>query len=412
MIPIADIQRDILDGLSLLPVTRIGLREARGLVLAEDVAAPGDIPPFANSAMDGFAVIAADVADVPVELAVTSVIAAGGLPDGEVTPGTAIKIMTGAPMPAGADTVVKVEDTEELSGGRVRIVNSAPLGTAIRDAGSDVSEGTVVMRAGTRLDSPQLGLLATVGEAWPQVRKRPVVGLFSTGDELVPHETAALKPGFIRDSNRLTMRALIEEAGGLLIDYGIVPDREEVLRSVLGHAAHACDLVLTSGGVSMGDFDIVKSVLIDIGGVNFVKVAMQPGKPLGFGHLGDTPFFGLPGNPVSVFVSFLQFVRPAMHAMMGADYIYQPVVKAVMRSDRSTAKDKTVFLRGFARQGNGELTVEISGGQQSHMMMALSDANCLISVPVGVGDVQQGDEVEVIMFGSRETRTRKEVLGG
>ncbi len=412
MIPIADIQRRILDGLSLLPVTRIGLREARGLVLAEDVAAPGDIPPFANSAMDGFAVIAADVADTPAELAVTGVIAAGGMPDGEVTPGTAFKIMTGAPMPAGADTVVKVEDTEELPGGRVRIVNGAPLGTAIRDAGSDVGEGTVVLRAGTRLDSPQLGLLATVGEAWPQVRKRPVVGLFSTGDELVPHETAALKPGFIRDSNRLTMRALVEEAGGLLIDYGIVPDREEVLRSVLGHSAHACDLVLTSGGVSMGDFDIVKSVLTDIGGVNFVKVAMQPGKPLGFGHLSDTPFFGLPGNPVSVFVSFLQFVRPAMQAMMGADYIYQPVVKAVMQSDRNTAEDKTVFLRGFAQQSDGGLTVGISGGQQSHMMMALSDANCLISVPVGVGDVHAGDEVDVIMFGSRETRTRKEVLGG
>lgn len=412
MIPVADIQRRILDGLSLLPVTRIGLREARGLVLAEDVAAPGDIPPFANSAMDGFAVIAADIADAPAELVVTGVIAAGGMPDGEVTPGTAFKIMTGAPMPAGADTVVKVEDTEELPGGRVRIVNGAPLGTAIRDAGSDVGEGTVVMRAGTRLDSPQLGLLATVGEAWPQVRKRPVVGLFSTGDELVPHETAALKPGFIRDSNRLTMRALVEEAGGLLIDYGIVPDREEVLRSVLGHSAHACDLVLTSGGVSMGDFDIVKSVLTDIGGVNFVKVAMQPGKPLGFGHLSDTPFFGLPGNPVSVFVSFLQFVRPAMQAMMGADYIYQPVVKAVMQSDRSTAEDKTVFLRGFAQQSDGGLTVGISGGQQSHMMMALSDANCLISVPVGVGDVHAGDEVDVIMFGSRETRTRKEVLGG
>ncbi|NOX24372.1 MAG: molybdopterin molybdotransferase MoeA [Actinobacteria bacterium] len=412
MIPITDIQRQILDGLPLLPITRIGLRETRGLVLAEDVAASGDIPPFANSAMDGFAVIAADIVDAPVELLVTGVIAAGAMPEGAVTSGTAIKIMTGAPMPAGADTVVKVEDTQDIGGGRVLIVNGAPRGTAIRAAGSDVSDGTVVMRAGTRLDSPQLGLLATVGVAWPQVRKRPVVGLFSTGDELVPHETAALQPGFIRDSNRLTMRALVEEAGGIVVDYGIVPDREEVLRSVLGHAANTCDLVVTSGGVSMGDFDIVKSVLTEIGGVDFVKVAMQPGKPLGFGHLDGTPFFGLPGNPVSVFVSFLQFVRPAMFAMMGADYLYPPVVKAEMQSDRSTAPDKTVFLRGFAEQRQGRHTVEISGGQQSHMMMALSDANCLIVVPVGVGDVCVGDEVDVVMFGGRETRTRKEVLGG
>jgi molybdopterin molybdotransferase len=412
MIPITEVQRQILDGLALLPVTRIGLREARGLVLAEDVAAPGDIPPFANSAMDGYAVLAVDIADTPAELHVTGVIAAGALPEGEVTSGTAIKIMTGAPMPAGADTVIKVEDTEDLGDERVRIVAGAPRGTAIREAGSDVEEGTVVLRAGTRLDSPQLGLLATVGEAWPQVRKRPVVGLFSTGDELVPHETAALKPGFIRDSNRLTMRALVEEAGGSIVDYGIVPDREDILRSVLGHAANACDLIVTSGGVSMGDFDIVKSVLTDIGGVNFVKVAMQPGKPLGFGHLDETPFFGLPGNPVSVFVSFLQFVRPAMKAMMGADYIYQPVVKAVMQSDRSTSVDKTVFLRGFAERRDGELRVKISGGQQSHMMMALSDANCLIAVPVGVGEVQAGDEVDVVMFGGSETRTRKEVLGG
>ena len=412
MIPLADVQRRILEEVGVLPVTRIGLREARGLILAEDVTAGENIPPFANSAMDGYAVLAADVATVPVDFEVTGIIAAGTSPQGKVTTGTAKKIMTGAPMPAGADTVIKVEDTEDLGNGRVRIVSGAPLGTSIRSAGSDVTVGAVVMRTGTRLDAPQLGLLATVGAAWPKVRKRPVVGIFSTGDELVPHETASLSAGMIRDSNRLTMRALVEEAGGFVIDYGIVPDQPDVLKSVLGHAANSCDLVVTSGGVSMGDFDLVKSVLTELGGVDFLKVQMQPGKPLGFGHVGDTPFFGLPGNPVSVFVSFLQFVRPAMLAMMGAEFIYPPVVKAVMRSERHTQDEKTVFLRGLAVRTDGVLSVDVSGGQHSHQMTALADANCLVEVPVGVGVVLAGDEVDVVMFGARETRTRKEVLGG
>ena len=162
----------------------------------------------------------------------------------------------------------------------------------------------------------------------------------------------------------------------------------------------------------MGDFDLVKSVLTDLGGVDFLKVQMQPGKPLGFGRVGGTPFFGLPGNPVSVFVSFLQFVRPAMFAMMGAEFIYRPVVKAVMRSERHTHEEKTVYLRGLAVRTDGVLSVDVSGGQHSHQMAALADANCLIQVPVGVGVVREGEEVDVVMFGGRETRTRKEVLGG
>lgn len=409
---LTEAQRDVLDAVSPLPVIEVTLREAAGLVLAESVTAPHDIPPFANSAMDGYAVRAADVVDVPVLLTVVEDVPAGSVPTVTVVEGTAVKIMTGAPLPTGADAVVKVEDTEP-GDGRVTILAGAPEGTAIRPAGGDISAGAVVTGPGVRLAPAHLGLLASVGVAFPKVRRRPTVALMSTGDELVPPETRELEPGKIRDSNRFTLRALLEEAGAVVNDYGIVGDDASVLNQTLGHAARNADAVVTSGGVSMGEHDLIKQELLKLGTVDFWRVAMQPAKPFAFGSLGGTPLFGLPGNPVSVFVGFEQFVRPALLHMMGSDCLFRPRVRATMAEDVTTDPQKTVFLRVTTTiMEDGALSARRSGGQGSNILSSLAAADAFAVVPLGIERVVAGDPIELELFRSPETRTRSEVLGG
>ena len=272
----------------LLPVQPATLREARGLVLTDDVTAPHDVPPFANSAMDGYAVQAADTDPAPSRLRVLEDVPAGSVPSQAVLPGTAIKIMTGAPMPAGADAVVKVEDTDAGSD-QVNIAAAVAAGTAVRAAGSDTLGGSAVFAAGTRLGAAHLGVLASVGVAFPPVRRRPSVAIMSTGDEVVPPETGHLEPGKIRDTNRPLLQAALEDFGAVVIDYGIIPDDAEALNKTLGHAARNADVVVTSGGVSMGEYDLIKQELSALGTVDFWKVAMQPAKPFAFGSLGGTP---------------------------------------------------------------------------------------------------------------------------
>ena len=271
-------QSEVLDAVPALEARRVGIREALGLVLVEDVTARHDLPPFANSAMDGYAVRSVDVRDAPVALPVVDEVAAGAVATHEVGPGSAIKIMTGAPMPRGADAVVKVEDTESAGPDRVRILTAVDAGTALRLAGGDVAEGTTVLRRGERLRPPHLGVLAALGEAYPLVSKRPVVSIMSTGDEIVPPETKELGPGKIRDSNRFLLRGLLEELGAVVIDHGIVRDDSVSLSRVLNHAARESDVIVTSGGVSMGEYDVVKEVFAGMGNVDFWRVAMQPGK--------------------------------------------------------------------------------------------------------------------------------------
>ena len=412
MIPLEAMQRAVLASVEPLPVERIGVREVHGLVLAEDIVATHDVPPFPNSAMDGYAVRGGDVAAAPVTLAVIGEVRAGAMPDATVAPGTAIKIMTGAPMPDGADTVVKVEDTETPGPDQVTILAQTQPGTSVRSAGGDVRSGERVLTAGTRLTPLHIGVLSSLGIAWPAVHRRPLVAVMSTGDEVMQPEAEQLQPGQIRDANRLPLRALLEELGAVGVDYGIVPDDATALSQVLGHASAACDAVVTSGGVSMGDYDVVKEVFAEAGEVDFYRVAMQPAKPLGFGQVGGKPFFGLPGNPVSVVVSYEQFVRPALLAMMGSEVLFRPRTSGYWEEPVATSPDKTVFVRAVTQlRDDGTWGAALSGGQGSHVLTALADADAFAVVPVGVGDMEKGDLVELEQFRWPEVRTRTEVLG-
>ncbi len=275
MRPLAEAQRDVLAAVDPLPTERVELAAAAGLALAEPVTARHDLPPFANSAMDGYAVIAADVAAAPVVLPVLEDVAAGSVPTMTVEPGTATKIMTGAPMPVGADAVVPVEDTEPGSG-EVRILAGVPAGESVRPAGDDVASGTAVLRVGERLTPPRLGVCASLGYDKPLVRRRPRVAIMSTGDEIVAPAVQTLAPGKIRDANRFTLLGALEEVGTEVVDFGIVGDDDAELRARFAEAADAVDVVVSSGGVSMGEYDLVKHLLAELGSVDFWKVAMKP----------------------------------------------------------------------------------------------------------------------------------------
>ena len=409
---LADAQTDVLDAMRPLPEANVPLVECLGLVLAAPVAAPHDLPPFANSAMDGYAVRVADVGEPPVRLVVVEDVPAGSVPTRSVEPGTAIKIMTGAPLPEGAEAVVRVEDT--VGGeGAVEVLASVTAGTSVRPAGGDVRAGTSVFASGEQLTPAHLGMLASLGIASPTVRRRPVVAVMSTGDELEPPETERLEPGKIRDSNRFVLRGLLAEMGAVVMDYGIVGDDAAALNRTLADAAEAADVVLTSGGVSMGDYDLVKQELAKLGTVEFWKVAMQPAKPFAFGDLGGTPLFGLPGNPVSVFVAFEQFVRPAVLHMMGATALFRPRVAAVADEPFETDPAKTVFLRSVASPDTaGMWHARSAGGQSSNVLSALAAATAFTVVPVGVGEVPVGAEIELELFRQPSVRTREEALGG
>ena len=403
-------QRDVLAAVSLLPALEVPVWEALGLALAGPVVAPHDVPPFTNSAMDGYAVLGADVEGGPVTLRLLEDVPAGHVAEQVVGPGTAIKIMTGAPMPEGADTVVKVEDTEPLPDG-VRIMAATPTGTAVRLAGGDLEAGDPVFPAGERLTAPHLAVLASFGVS-PRVHRRPRVAMLSTGDEVLPPETKDLGPGQIRDTNRPLLAAMLDELGVEIVDLGIVGDDADVLRNTLDQGAREADMVLTSGGVSMGEYDLVKIILRELGTVDFWKVAMQPAKPFAFGHIEGTPLLGLPGNPVSVMVAFEQFARPALLKMMGCRALFR--AHAIARSAETwrTNPAKTVFVRVATEVEDGVTKVRSSGGQSSNVLSALARADSFAVIPVGTGWVHPGDPVAIELFRSPEARTASEVLDG
>jgi molybdopterin molybdotransferase len=407
-----DAQRDVLAAVPSLPIVTVGLMEASGLVLAEPVVAPHDVPPFANAAMDGYAVRAKDVQEPPVVLRVIEDLRAGYVALSNVRPGTAIKIMTGAPIPAGADAVVRVEDTSQHDD-EVRIGSSVEAGTNVRAAGGDVVAGTRVFAAGERLGATHLGLLASLGVAAPVVRRRPRVAILSTGDEVMEPAVAELQPGQIRDTNRVVLNGLLLEFGAEVVDLGIVPDDADLLRSTLSEASGRADAIITSGGVSMGEYDLVKIVLGQLGHIDFWQVAMQPGKPFAFGLLNGTPFFGLPGNPVSVIVAFEQFARPALLHMMGAERLFRPRMPAHLAQAVHTNPEKVVFLRVKAALNEaGNWVAELSGGQLSNMLSALAYGNAFAVIPVGTGTVEAGGEIELEMFTWPETLKKAEVPDG
>ena len=379
-----------------LPVERVPLGRARGRVLAEALVAGIALPPFDNSAMDGYAVRAADVAGAaegdPRELPVTADIPAGRTDVPPLAPGTAHRIMTGAPLPAGADTVVQVEHTD---GGldRVRFLQAPAAGTSVRRAGEDVVAGQVVLPAGTVLGPPQIGVAAAVGAASLPVRRRPTVLVLSTGSELVAPGTP-LRLGQIYESNGPMLAAAVEEAGGVADLLRFVPDDVAHLHRVLDEhlAAGTVDLVLTSGGISAGAYEVVKEGLGGRG-VEFVKVAMQPGGPQGVGRVGGVGVVALPGNPVSSHVSFEVFVRPVLRAAHGHQQPERPRVTAALAAPLTSTAGRRQYRRGVVDAVAG--TVAEVGGPPSHLLGALARADCFFVVPEETTELPAGSPVEV-----------------
>ncbi len=404
MKPLTTAQSEILAAVHELETEAVSIDQALHRVVAKPAVATGSIPPFPNSAMDGYAVRVADLAHVPVTLPVNEDVPAGSVPTMEVTTGTVTRIMTGAPMPDGADAVVPVEDTVSDDRSMVTIKVSVEEGTHVRPAGGDVAPGDVVVDAGVRLTARHVAALASAGIT-PVVSKVPTVALMSTGDEVVEPDTVDLAPGMIRDTNRALLRSMLTELGVPYVDLGIIGDDTEELRSAYMRAAGVGDIIVSTGGVSMGDFDFVKQVLGDTGSVDFWRVAMQPGKPFAFGNVSGVPLFGLPGNPVSTFVSFEQFVRPAILSMMGSSHLFRPRVRGVMGEDVQTNDQKDVFLRVLlAEDSNGSFVAVRSGGQGSNVLSALAAAEAFAVVPVGVGSLSAGEPVTLEMFTWAENR--------
>ncbi len=397
MIPLEEARERVLSAIPAPDVVGRASSDALGLVLASDVRSPSTVPPFDNSAMDGYAVRHEDVAQVPCVLPVSEDVAAGHVARGIVEPGTAIKIMTGAPIPTGADTVVKVEDTVPGEGSVEILVQPEP-GVAIRRAGGDVAKGDRLFSAGEVVTARHIGVFAAVGVAEVEVCRPVRVGVVSTGDEVMPPDVVELDPGQIRDSNRPLLIGLLAESGLHAVDYGIVGDDAGALRGTFAEAASDCDAVITSGGVSMGEYDLVKQVLTELGGIALWKVAMQPAKPFAFGAIGRTPLFGLPGNPVSVFVAFEQFARPALLAMMGHGALRRPRIDATMGEDVTTDPEKTVFLRVVVESSRSGRIAHLAGGQASNVLSATARADAFAVVPRGVAALSAGDPVTLEMF--------------
>jgi molybdopterin molybdotransferase len=394
MIPVADGQARILaQVVRPLAPEPVALTDALGRVLARDVAAPFDVPPADNSAVDGYAVRAADL--VPAgraRLRVVSDLAAGSTFEGALGPGEALRIMTGAPMPAGADTVVP-QELAEYADGDVRLEAVTP-GANVRARGEDVRAGTVVLHAGSVLRPQELGLLASLGHGDAWVRSRPRVALLSTGDEVV-EPGLPRKPGQIYDANRFSCHGLVEAAGAVPLDFGIVPDVRDVLRTRLLEAAEAAHVVLTSGGVSVGIYDLVKQVLGEIGGVDFWQVAMQPGRPFAVGKIGESHFFGLPGNPVASMLCFLLFVRPALWKLAGRRELEPLRFTALAAEPMRKKPGRREFKRGILRFTGRGWEVTTTGPQGSGILSSMVLANCLIVLEEPRGDVQAGEAVVV-----------------
>lgn len=406
MRPLKAVRAEVLNSMRRLDTETIPFDQGVGRVLAEAVVSTEDVPQFANSAMDGFAVRAADVSEPDAVLEVLADLPAGQVASVSLSDGQAIRIMTGAPMPDGADTVVRVEDTA-AEGDKVRIHTVAAEGTYVREAGGDVRAGQVVFDPGLRMGPVHVGVLATLGVVEPLVSRRPRVGVMSTGDELAPPATQDLAPGMIRDSNRPMLVGLLEDAGAEVIDYGRIADDADELRAALGRAAVETDAIVTSGGVSMGDYDVTKLVLRDEAGVEFITVAMKPGKPLAFGQLGGAPFFGLPGNPVSVVVSFEQFVRPALLTMQGATAVLRPQMTVVAGERLVTDPAKTVFIRVRLEGDGAALRATLAGGQASNVLSVAAVADAFAVVPMGVETIDEGEPVLIELFRSPETREHR-----
>jgi molybdopterin molybdotransferase len=397
MISVADAQARILAEVGrVAPPEVVPVGDCLGRVLAEDVRAAVDVPPTDNSAVDGYAVRSADIPVTGLrQLRVVGDLPAGAVFEATLGPGEALRIMTGAPVPAGADTVYP-QEVVERSGPVVRIPSS-PVGVNVRHRGEDVRAGTAVLPAGSVLRPQELGVAASLGLPQLLVRQRPRVAILSTGDEVVEPGDAR-KPGQIFDSNRFSLHGLVEAAGGEPTDHGIVPDLYDVLHARLRAAAATADIVLTSGGVSVGDYDLVKAVLQDAGGIDFWQVAMQPGRPLAVGRIGAAHFFGLPGNPVASMLTFHLFVRPALWKLAGRRDLFPPRFHAVAMEPMSKKTGRREFKRGILSYTGQRWEVRITGPQGSGILTSMTLANCFVVIEEERGDVAAGDTVSVEPF--------------
>ncbi len=396
MIPLEEARTYVLDRCSRKEPIFVAINDALGLVTAVDVIAEESIPPFANTAMDGFAVRSSDVGVVPVQLRIIETIAAGYAPKLVVGSGEASRIMTGAPIPEGADAVVMVEKTS-VKGDAVTIEAVVQAGNHIRPAGDDVTSGQLVFARGTVLTAGHLGVLCSLGmneiEAYPRLR----VGVMSTGDELVD-DGGPLAPGQIRDSNRRTLISLLNGDGFVAVDLGLIPDDEAAIESALLHGAGRCDALVTSGGVSMGDFDYVKAVLDRVGDMRWMQIAIKPAKPLAFGTIGSTPVFGLPGNPVSSMVSYELFARSGLRTMMGFPEPIRTAIQGIAVEPLVRHRDgKTHYSRVLARYEDGGIRVRSVTGQGSHMLTSMARSNALAILPNGDG-CDEGDVVDILLL--------------
>lgn len=393
-----DAQETVLDASRPLGCEKVGLMEAFGRVLGEDIIAPRDNPPWNNSAMDGYAVRWEDIKQdyeiaKPAELKIIEDVPAGKVATKTLGPGEAIRIMTGAPVPRGADTVVRVEFTESTSD-TVRIFKPEPQGFNIRPKGEDVKEGATIIAKGIQLRPAEIGMLAILAKSFVLVHQRPKVAILSTGDELADLDER-FDENKIVNSNSYGLAAAVEEAGGIPVLLGIAKDTPDSLKDKISHGL-GCDILVLSGGVSMGDYDFTKAVFAELGAeMHFWKLAIRPGQPVAFGKIQGTLAFGLPGNPVSSMMTFEQLVRLAVMKMCGHRKLERPTVQAVFQEAFSKQPDRRHFLRGIVRQENGALIVKTTGSQGSGILTSMVKANGLIDIPEEVEQLNPGDQVSV-----------------
>ncbi|TAJ09099.1 MAG: molybdopterin molybdenumtransferase MoeA [Nitrospirae bacterium] len=400
--PLHEAQKIVLDATQVLGLEKVGLVESLGRVIGEDLIALRDNPPWDNSAMDGFAVRHEDIKQEhaitkPVVLKVVEDVPAGKVATKSVGPGEAIRIMTGAPVPKGANVVIKVEDTEHTPDS-VKVFKPEPSGSNIRPQGEDVRKGDCIIPKGTQLRPGEVGMLAILAKPFVFVHQRPRVAILSTGDELADLDERFDEDKII-NSNSYGIAAAVQEAGGIPILLGIAKDQPAALKEKISHGLNA-DILVLSGGVSMGDYDFTKAVFKELGAeMNFWKLAIRPGQPLAFGKIQGKLAFGLPGNPVSSMVTFEQLVRPAMLKMSGHRSYGRPVVQAAFQETFSKRTDRRHFLRGILTRDAGGFTVRTTGDQGSGILTSMVKANCLIDIPQETERLKPGDPVTVQVLG-------------